>query len=170
MTSTSLWKQTVDPTPVEEIIPNTITLPPPNFTVFLTHFEEISIPYFTSYKPFTIGSKQVEFRFIAKLNPIPLILCPHDMLCGEVETNLLIFFEIKSLRHRNRATNFSLFNLWETVFLEIGFPVWSQNAWEIDAVLKWSFEDILTIIRSSRLGVIGGLGKMYIFVFLFTNN
>ena len=66
------------------------------------------------------------------------------------------FFEIKGLQHG--ATDFSLFNLWETIFLEIGFPVCSQNAWEIDvAVSKQSFKDILTIIRSSRLVVIGGL-------------
>ena len=36
---------------------------------------------------------------------------------------------------------FLLFNLRETVFVDIGFPVCSQNAREIDvAVLKWSFK------------------------------
>ena len=43
-------------------------------------------------------------------------------------------------------------------FLEIGFPICSQNAREIDvAVSKRSFKDILTIIRSSSLVVIGDL-------------
>ena len=43
-------------------------------------------------------------------------------------------------------------------FLVIGFPVCTQNAQEIKvAVLKWYFKDILTIIRSSCLVVIGGL-------------
>ena len=45
---------------------------------------------------------------------------------------------------------------YEKVFLEIGFPVCSENVREID-VSKWSFKDILIIIRSSRLVVIGGL-------------
>ena len=53
-----------------------------------------------------------------------------------------------------RATNFSLFHLRETVFLEIGFPVCSENAREIDVAVS---KDILTIIRSSCLVVIGGL-------------
>ena len=56
---------------------------------------------------------------------------------------------------------FSLFNLRETVFLEIDFPVSSQNKLEIDvAVSKRSFKDILTIIRSSRLVVIGSLAVL----------
>ena len=43
-------------------------------------------------------------------------------------------------------------------FKRFGFPVCSQNAREIDgAVSKRSFKDILTIIRSSRLVVIGAL-------------
>ena len=47
---------------------------------------------------------------------------------------------------------------YERVFLEIDFPVCSLNAQEKDvAVSKWSFKDILTIIQSSRLIVIGGL-------------
>ena len=75
-----LWKWTMSPTPTEEIIPNTIT-----------PLEKISVPLFTSYKPLTIRSKQVEFRFITKVNHIPLFLCPHDMLCGKIKTNLLIF-------------------------------------------------------------------------------
>ena len=62
------------PTPAEEIIPHTIKLPLPNFKVFLT---------------------QAEFRFITKVNHIPLFLCPHNMLCGEIKTYLLIFLKSK---------------------------------------------------------------------------
>ena len=68
------------------------------------------------------------------------------------------FFEIKGLRHWIRATNFALLNLRKTVFLEIGFSVFSQNAREINvAISKRSFKDILTIIRSSCLVVVAGL-------------
>ena len=46
----------------------------------------------------------------------------------------------------------------EKVFLEIGFSFCSQNTQEIDvAISKGSFKDILTIIRSSCLVVLGGL-------------
>ena len=66
--------------------------------------------------------------------------------------------EVNSRRHRIRPTIFFVFNLRKTVFVEIGFPVCSQNAREIDAVVsKRSFKDILTIIRASRWLVLGGL-------------
>ena len=78
----------------------------------------------------------------------------HSSVAKSIRT-FWFFFEIKYLRHGIRATNFSLFNLRKTVSLEIGFPVCTQNAREIDvAVSKRSFKDILTIIRSSRLVVI----------------
>ena len=65
---------------------------------------------------------------------------------------------MKGFQHGIRATNFSLSNLRETVFLEIGFPISSQNAREIDvAVSKQSFKGILPIILSSRLVVRGNL-------------
>ena len=68
------------------------------------------------------------------------------------------FFDIKGLQHGIQATNFSLFDLRETVFLEIGLLVCSQNSREIDvAVSKQSFKDILTIIWSSSMVVIRGL-------------
>ena len=106
----------------------------------------------------TIRSNQGEFRLITKVNHIPLFLCPHDMLCVEVQTNLLIFLRNQRSATWNPSHNFPLFNLQETVFLEIGFHVCSQNTREIDvAVSKRSFKDILTIILSSRLVVIRGL-------------
>ena len=43
-------------------------------------------------------------------------------------------------------------------FLEIGFPICSQNSREINvSVAKQSLKDILTIPQSSCLAVIGGL-------------
>ena len=50
---------------------------------------------------------------------------------------------------------------YKKVFLEIGFSICSQNAQEIDvAASKWSFKNILTIIQSSRLVVIGSLSVL----------
>ena len=61
------------------------------------------------------------------------------------------FFEIKGLQHGIQATNFSLFNLRETVFLEISFSVCSQNGWEIDvAVSKWHSNNHLIFLFGSH--------------------
>ena len=126
------------PTPAEEIIPHIITLP----LQFSWCIEEISVLYFyilqTSYH-----------QILNKLN-LDSSLKWTIFHCSSVHTicsvaksrwTFWFFFAIKGLRHGIWATNFSLFNLRETVFLEIGFPVCSQNAWEIDiAVLKQSFK------------------------------
>ena len=130
------------PTLVEEIIPHTITLPF-QISQYSKRIKEISIPHFyilqTSYH-------------------LPFFLCPQDMLCGKVKTNLVIFLLNQMFATRNLSHQFFLINLREIVFLEIGFPLCSQNAREIDvAVSKLSFKDILTIIRSSHLADTGGL-------------
>ena len=89
------------------------------------------------------------------MNHIPLFLCPHDMLS---QNEPFDFFKLKVCDMKSESLIFYLFYLRETVFLEIGFPVCSQNVQEIDvAVSKRSFKDILTIIWSSRMVVIGGL-------------
>ena len=46
------------------------------------------------------------------------------------------FLEIKGFQYEIQATIFSLFNLRETVNQEIGFPVDSQNAREIDVAVR----------------------------------
>ena len=131
--------------------------PPPNFTAFLKHR----------------GDKHSQFLWLTNLLPSDpnklnldsslkwtLFHCSSIyLICSVMKSRwtFWFFFEIKGLRHRIRATNFSLFDLWEIVFLEISFPVCSQNAWEIDVVvLKQSFKDILKMILSSRLVVLRG--------------
>ena len=90
------------------------------------------------------------------MNHVPLFLCPHDMLCNEVKTDLFIF--VWNQRYASWNPYFSSFNLREKSFLEIGSPVYSQIAREIDvASSKRSFKNILIIIRSSRLVLMGGL-------------
>ena len=142
-------------TPAEEIIPHTINLPL-QISVFLTHWGDKRSPFFTSYKPLAIRSKQVKFRFITKGNHIPLFLCSTSYALWRSQDEPFDFY--KGLQHRIRATNFSLLNIRDAVFLVIGFAVCSQKAREIDvAVSKRSFKAIFTIIRSSCLVVIGGL-------------
>ena len=144
------------PTPAEEIIPHTITLPLSNFTVFLTHWGDkcssfLRLTNLLSWDTLNLDSSP-------KWN---IFYCSSvHRICSVAKSRRTIwfFFEMKGLRHGIQATNFSLFNQRETVFLEIGLPVCSQNVWERDVVVsKRSFKDILTIIRSSHLLVIGGL-------------
>ena len=132
--------------------------PPSKFHSFLNALRRLAFSIFTSYKPLTIRSKQVEF--ISSLKWTVFHCSSVHTICSVAKSRrtFWFFFEIKSLRHGVWATNFSLFNLRETVFLEIGFPVCSRNEREIDvAISKRSFKDILAIITSSRLVVIGGL-------------
>ena len=58
---------------------------------YISYFDSLARVNMQHYKPLTVRSKQVEFRFITKVNHIPLFLCPQDMLYGEVKMNLLIF-------------------------------------------------------------------------------
>ena len=142
------------PTPAEEIIPHTITLPPPNFTVFLTHWgdKHSTILHLINL----LSSDPTKLNLDSSLKWTIFLCSSVNTICSVVKSRwtFWFFFEIKGLWHGIWATNFSLFNLQETVFLEIGFPVCSQNAREIDvSVSKQSFKDILTIIQSSRLVV-----------------
>ena len=142
------------PIPTEEIIHPTHTIMHPfQISQFSSCIKEISIPHFyvlqTSYH-------QIQTRFHCS--------SVHS-ICSVAKSRWTFWFFL-FLNERfatwNQATNFSLFNLRETVVLEIGFPVSSQNVQEIDvAVLKWSFKDILTIIQSSCLVVIRSLSVLF---------
>ena len=139
----------------KEILPHTITLHPPNFTCFLTPWGDKHSPFLrlTNILP----SDRNKLNLDSSLKWAIFHCSSVYTICSLAKSRrtFWFFFEIKVLRHGIRATIFSLFNLRETVFLEIGFPVYSQNAREVDvAVSKRFFNDILTIIRSSHLVVI----------------
>ena len=127
--------------------------PPPKFTVFLTRWGDKRFPFLrlTNFLPSEPNN--------LNLDSSPKWTIFHcssvHRICSVAKSRwtFWFFFKIKSLWHGIRATNYSLFNLRERIFLQIGFSVGSQNAQKIDvAVSKRSFKDILTIIRSSRFG------------------
>ena len=124
--------------------------PPPNFTVFSTHWGEKRSPFLrlTNLLP----SDQNNLNLDSSLKWTIFHCSSVYTICFVAKSRRIIwfFFEIKGLPHGIWATNFFLFNLREIVFLESDFPVCSQNTQEMDvAVSKRSFKDILTIIRSS---------------------
>ena len=132
--------------------------PLPNFIVFLMHWKAKRSPFLRLTNLFPSDPNKLNLD--SSLKWIIFHCSSVHRICSVAKSRrtFWFFFEIQGLRHRIRASNFSLFNLQETVFLEICFPVCSQNAREIDvAVSKLSFKDILTIIRSFCLVVIGGL-------------
>ena len=152
------WKQTMGPTLVEEIVPYTITFLPPNFTVFLTHWGEKRFPAlrFTNHLP----SDPNKLNLDSSLKWTIFHCSSLHRICSVAKSRrtFWFFFKINGLQHGIRATTFSLSNQREKGFLEIGFPVCSKNAREIDvAVSRLSIEDILIIIRSSHLVVLGRL-------------
>ena len=129
-----------------------------NFIVFLTHWGDKCSQFLrlTNLLP----SDPTKMNLDSSLKWTIFHCSSVHMICSVAKSRRTFgfFFEIKDFRHGIQATNFSLFNLREKVFLVIGFPFWSQIAREIDVALsKRSFKDILTIIRSLRLVVIGGL-------------
>ena len=128
--------------------------PPPNFTVFLTHWGDKRSLFFSLTN--FLQSDQNKLNLDSSLKWTIFHCSSVHRICSGAKSRrtLWFFFEIKSSRHGIQATNCSLFNLRETVFLKIGFPVCSQNAREIDvAESKRSFKDILIIFRSSGLVV-----------------
>ena len=132
--------------------------PPPNFTVFLTHWRNKCSPFLRLINLLPSNPNKLNFDSSLKWT---IFHCSYvHTICSVAKSRrtFWFFFEIKGLRHGIQATNFSLFNLRETLFLDFGIPVCLQNVQEIDiAVSRWSFKDILTIIWSSHLVVIGGL-------------
>ena len=132
--------------------------PPPNFTVFLTHWGDKRSPFLrlTDLLPSDLNKLNLDSSL--KWTIFHCSSVHRRCSVAKSRRTFWFFFKIKGLWHGIWATNFSLFILRETVFLEIGFPVCSQNAREKDVtVLKWSFKDVLTIIWFSRSVVIGGL-------------
>ena len=132
--------------------------PPPDFTVFFTHWEDNNSPFLLLTNLLQSDLNKLNLDSLLKWT---IFYCsPVHTICSLAKSKqtFWFFFEIKGLRHGIRATNFSLFNLQETVFLKTGFPFYLQNTQEIKvAVLKRSFKTNLTIIWSSGLEVIGGL-------------
>ena len=95
--------------------------PPPNFTVFLTHWgdKRSSFLRLTNHLP----SDPNKLNLDSSLKWTIFHCSSIHTICSVVKwrRNFWFFFEIKGLRHGIQAPNFSLFNLRETVFLEIGF-------------------------------------------------
>ena len=143
-------------TPTAEIILHIITLFPPNFTVFLTHWGDKRSPFLHLTNLLLSDPNKLNLDSSLKWTIFHCSSVPTICLVAKSRQSFWFFFEIKGLWHGIRVHNFSLFNLRETLFVEIGFPVCSQNAWEIDvAVLKHTFKDLSIIIRSSHLVIIG---------------
>ena len=124
---------------------------PPNFTVFLTHLGDKRSPFLRLTN--LLLSDPYKLNLDSSLKGTIIHCSSVHTICSVAKSRrtFWFFFEIKCLQHKIRATNFFLFNPRETIFLEIGFPICSQNAREIDVVVsKRSFKDILTLIQSSH--------------------
>ena len=114
--------------------------PPPNFTVFLTHWGGNCSPFLCLTNLLPSDPNKLNFGPSLKWTIFHCSSVHRICSVAKSRRTFWFFFEIKGLQQGIRVTNFSLFNLRETVFLEIGFPVCSQNTWEIDvAVSKRSF-------------------------------
>ena len=127
--------------------------PPPNFTVFLTHWGDKRSPFLrlTNFLP----SDPNKLNLDSSLKWTIFHCSSVHKICSVAKSRrtFWFFFEIEGFRHGIGFTNFYL--IYEKqFFLEIGLPVCSQLAREIDvAVSKRSF----TIIQFSSLVVRGDL-------------
>ena len=102
--------------------------PPPNFIVFLTHCRDKRSPFLSHTN--LLPSDPNKLHIDSSLKWTIFHCSSVHQICSVAKSRrtFRFFFEIKGLRSVIRATNFSLFNLRETVFLEIRFSVCSQNA------------------------------------------
>ena len=133
-------------------------VPLSNFIIFLTNWGDKGSSFL--HLPNLLPSDSNNLNLDSSLKWSIFHHSSFHRICSVTKSiwTIWFFFEIKGLQYGIQATNFSLFNPQETVFLNIGFCVCSLNAREIDiALYKRSFKDILIITRSSRLVVIGGL-------------
>ena len=138
--------------------PHTITLASPNFKVFLTHWRNKRSPLLPLTKFLTSDTNKLNSDTLLKWTIFNCSSVHRICSMSKSRRTFWFFFEIKGLWHVIRGTNFSLLNIRETVFLESGSPVCSQNARKIDvAASKRFFKDILTTIRPSGLVGIGSL-------------
>ena len=135
----------------EEIIPHTITLHLQNFIVFLSHWRDKHSPFLRLTNLLPSDPNKMNLDSSLKWTIFHCFSVPTICYVAKSRWTFWFFFEIKGLRHGILATNFSLSKQRERVFLEIGFPIRSQNAKEIE---------IITFIWSSCLVVIGGLSVL----------
>ena len=114
-------KRIMGHTPAEETISTSLNSPL-QISQFSYCIEEISIPHF-----YVLPSDPNTLNLDSSLKLTIFHCSSIHIICSIAKSRWIfwIFFEIKVLRHGIRATNFSLFNLRETVFLEIGFSVCS---------------------------------------------
>ena len=144
----------MSPTPIEGIIPPPLRLPP-NFTVFLSHWGDKRSPF--SHLTNLLPSEPNNLNLDSSLKWTIFHCSSVHRICSVAKSRRAFWF-FKGLQHEIRATNFPYLTYEKQFFLEISFPVCSQNSREINvAVSKQSFKDILTIIWSSCLVVIEGL-------------
>ena len=132
--------------------------PPPNSTIFLTHWGEKRSSFLCLTNLLPSDPKNLNLDWSLKWT---IFHCSFvHRICSVAKSRRTFWFSLKSkvCDMESKPLIFPYLNLWERVFQEIDFPVCSQNAREIYvAISKRSFKDILKIIRSSRLVVIEGL-------------
>ena len=125
------WKQNMGPTPADEIIPYIITLPLPNFTVFLRHWGDKHFPFLRLTNPFPSDTNKLNLDSSLKWTAFHCSSVPPGCAMWQSQDEPFHFsLESKVFRHGIRAINLSLFNLWEAAFQDIGFRICSQNVQE----------------------------------------
>ena len=111
--------RTIAPTPAEEIILHTITLPL-QISVFLTHCGDKRSPFFRLTHLLPSDPKKFDLDSSQKWTIFHCFFVQRICSVAKSRRTFWFFFEIKGLWHGIRVNNFSLFNVRETVFLEIG--------------------------------------------------
>ena len=132
--------------------------PPPNFTVFLMYWGDECSPFIRLTNFLLSDPNKLNLDSSLKWTIFHCSAVPR--ICSVAKSRQTFDFSLKSkvCDMESKPLIFLYSTYKKQFFSEIGFPVCSQSTWGIDiAVSKWSFKDILTIIWSSCLVVIGGL-------------
>ena len=141
-------------TPNEEIIPHHYA-PPPNFTVFLTHWGDKRSSFFVL--PSDPNKLNLDSSLKGTIFHCSSLLTIYALRRSQDEP---FDFSLKSIvcNMESEPLIFPYLNYEKPFFWWLAFLFAHKNAREIDfAVLKRSFKDVLTIIRYSRLVLIESL-------------
>ena len=140
------------------IMPNTITLPPPNLTIDFIQFLDSLLPAHRRTNLFPSEPNKLNFDSSLKHTLAQSSSVHRTCFAAKLRRAFLFFLLIKGLTAGERGCKFASFRRRETVFLDTCIPCDSLTSREIAAaVLKRAFFDNLTRVLSSFFEVIRGL-------------
>ena len=112
-------------------------IPPPNFTVFLTHWEDKRSPFLRLIDILPSDPNKLKLDSSLKWTIFHCSSAHRTCPGAKSRRTFWFFFEIKVLQHGIQAANFSLFNLKNRFFFRLAF-LFAHKMHEKSTLLNWN--------------------------------